>query len=361
MQCDELHPVCRNCIRAGKECDWVSAKPSSRKNSNTLNEARAEAWLSFDAIGSHIAKLAGAATAKASTANSLVYILRHFETSAFATLSNSTGQQILKTKIPHLVDQYPFLLHSVLAYSASHLRYLKGDIGNINATARFHTSKALSLYSERLHQAISGEEMDAMFAACLLLTGLFFVDDEPVPINSWSTRNNGHYGWITMASGLPILLNTQKDWDRSKSFWLPFLAEVNTAQQHSVSDIQHVPRELFEVCASASLEVYTPALVNLGSIMRSATDNQEFARLISFPSRLSPDFNKLVYLQDSGALLILTYWFALMQRVPYWWCMGRTRHECQVLCQRLRRHSDAKVRAALRFPLEASKNLCVKA
>ena len=312
--------------------------------------------MSFDAIGSYVASLAGAATAKASTANSLVHILSHFETSAFATLSNSTGQQILKTKVPRIVNQYPFLLHSVLAYSASHLRYLKGDIGNINITARFHTSKALNLYSERLCQVIPNEEMDAMFAACLLLTGLFYVDDEHVPINSWSTQKNGNYGWITMASGLAILLSKQKNWDRSKSFWLPVLAEANAAQQHSISDIQHVPRELIDVCTSTSLEASTPALANLGSIMKLTTDNQEFARLISFPSRLTPDFNKLIYVQDTGALLILTYWFALMRRVPYWWAISRARHECQILCQRLQNHSDAKVRAALRFPLEASKD-----
>lgn len=84
---------------------------------------------------------------------------------------------------------HPFLLHTVLAFSSSHLGYVSRDTptnGTMVLTASYHTQRALRLYSEQiwLHQrdrdhtrmqAPTGrEEMDALFASCIMLTSLFY-------------------------------------------------------------------------------------------------------------------------------------------------------------------------------------------
>lgn len=317
--------------------------------------AMSESQLSFDVVASHIARMTSAATASASTANSLVYILRHFETTAAATLSSSTGQRVMREKIPQIATQYPFLLHSIIAYSASHLKHLGMDMGNIPLTASYHTSSALRLYSSRLRETLSSDEVDAMVAACLLLTGLFFVDDRSVN-GSWMTMRGGPHGWISVMSGLSILLRSQSDWDRSQSFWLPLLAETTAAQTHDIMDLQYLPQELIDLCPPSS-ELYRDTLQILGSGMKSFGDKFHFARLISFPSRLGSAFIHLISEQDIGALVILAYWFALMQSIPHWWCWGRVRRECLVLCCRLQTCHDSRVRAALHFPLSISEGL----
>ena len=185
--------------------------------------------------------------------NSLAYILTHFERTAYSTISSPVGQQILHDKIPSILMSQPFLLHTVLAFSSSHLEYLsrgKSDRGNLLLTASYHTERALSMYSDRirLHQrdlhhdlmrtTSSITEMDGLFAACILLTSLFYhVNEFDFPHKSWTVSSDPRdeiigkcepvIDWITNASGLSILLQlTQFQKRLAESIWRPFMMEA---------------------------------------------------------------------------------------------------------------------------------------
>lgn len=342
------------------------------------------ASLGLDAFASSISRLAGRANASGATQHSLVYMLQHFETTAFATMSSPTGQQIMKRRVPSITQFYPVLLHSVLAFSATHLRHLGQLDPHINMAAWFHTQRALELYSSRLRQhTILDPEMDAMFAACLMLTALSFVaegSDLEDPAQSWTLQpqqqqryqrhqllqqqeDQSYRRWITTASGLTILLGAHPSWNRSQSIWLPFLLEASCSQRGGVddSDLRHLPPMLLDLCTDNQTDPpnpnpYTPTLRILGSMFcpssppaptnkPSSTDHPVkphiFPRLISFPSRLPVSFTDLVYAQDSRALLILAHWFTLVARhIPHWWCYRRVRGECWAICGFLKEREE---------------------
>jgi Fungal specific transcription factor domain len=363
LQCDESLPQCRNCVKSNRKCLYFQEQATlvaSTSHTDTRAVA-AEAALGTEVFAFSIARMTGIATARGATQNSFVYMLRHFEETASSTLSSPTGRRIMKAKVPSIIQQYPFLLHSVLAFSATHLRHL-GQLGaEMGIASSFHTQRALQLYAQRLRQPVADDEMDAMLAACLMLTGLSFVaEDHLNPTNAWTTQQTG-FRWVTIASGLSILLQAQHTWDRSKSFWLPFLTEARSSQRDEEADLQNLPGMLLEVCECSPScanhpNPYTPALRILGSMMTVQPDIHTFARLISFPSRLTPDFVDLIYGKDTRALLVLSYWFALMCQIPYWWCFQRVRGDCRAICVYLDGHPDARIRELLRFPKEAIKD-----
>lgn len=133
--------------------------------------------------------------------NTLSFLLHHFSTSAYTTLSSKTGQMIIKQQIPGLVMQFPFLLEAVIAFSASHMSYLKqaqtsAPQSNMSFVASWHIVRALRGYGQKISEfqirgtiksSKAGQDsiydknefgerkvMDALVAACLILTSMFY-------------------------------------------------------------------------------------------------------------------------------------------------------------------------------------------
>ena len=70
--------------------------------------------------------------------------------------------------------------------------------------------------------------------------------------------------------------------------------------------------------------------------------------------RIDAHFHGLLIEKDTRALLLFSYWLALMSKVEQWWIVGRARHECVAICRFLRNDSDTRLRALLEFPI----NMC---
>jgi hypothetical protein len=89
---------------------------------------------------------------------------------------------------------------------------------------------------------------------------------------------------------------------------------------------------------SAFASTYQPVIPHLLSLLTSTTsfgfpntsdsDSMHyFSPLISFPSRLPPLVLMLVRAQDEVAMIILGYWFSMLERLPHWWCRQRGKME----------------------------------
>ncbi|KPI37338.1 uncharacterized protein AB675_10345 [Cyphellophora attinorum] len=155
----------------------------------------------------------------AGSPNALPYLINHFTSYACKTLSSHTGQVILHSKVPEMLLRHKFLLHTVLAFSASHLDYLgsgPSSIKRMTKTAAYHSHRAIHLYGDRIawyqtqasqprkmQEANSWlhilapdtdadrpqeerEDMDALVAACMMLTSLFFHPKEGTGMTSWT-------------------------------------------------------------------------------------------------------------------------------------------------------------------------------
>ena len=270
MQCDERRPICGQCTNRGTDCTFklsVTSNGSDHRSgsqmktprgtysspSATTSELGLEACLGLHVFATAISRIVSQRTAAGLSNNSLAYILQHFERTGYATCSSPVGQRILHDKIPRMLMAHPFLLHTVLAFSSSHLGYISRDSPTQDTmvlTASYHTQRALRLYSEQIRfhqqdrdhtrmQASSGlEEMDALFASCIMLTSLFYhVGESNLPRRSWAVSTpdpisstgacEPRIDWLTNTSGLTILFSMPQFKTRlAQSVWLPFIQEA---------------------------------------------------------------------------------------------------------------------------------------
>lgn len=207
----------------------TSALFPSKTSTATLAQ---ESVLGIHAVSTHIASLVSASTKTANSSNTLPFLISHFTQFSCATLSSHTGQVIMRNKIPGLLLRHRFLLHTVLAFAASHLEYLQNTsngqcpTSRLAATASWHSQRGLRLYGDKIswYQAkststqkiqdadmwfslLSGEntsnasaeerdDMDAMVACCVMLTSLFF----HCP---WDTESQAEVSWTKSILPMP--------------------------------------------------------------------------------------------------------------------------------------------------------------
>ncbi|ETN37540.1 uncharacterized protein HMPREF1541_07162 [Cyphellophora europaea CBS 101466] len=536
VKCDETRPICTNCSSRATECEYVGSRQrETRPNSSkavkgslltpaaspaelpsATAKARAaetglddlqnvsftqEATLGMHVFATSICSLTQSHTITRTSPNTVPFLLHHFSTSGYATLSSHTGQQILKTKMPELVIRFPFLLETILAFSASHVIHLSSDrdenmLGHVEhlnphnakmqskdmqmgVTAAWHARRALRGYAAKIAEYRSREalsesmvsditnrrwprdeerqELDALVAACIMLTSLFYhvvwCDESgwswastwlnaspprnqsfnmsnaeapqflgcsinnhsysipcpslssnntappPPPLNLQGAPQDGklQINWLTNVTGMSILLSLTPFREHlPHSIWYPFFAEssdethgngpadkitalglsgagrgagagafLSSAASTRPAAPIHPPTSntldfdgdnphptichivapplapatqpptplphlhaLLPLTPPSHRPIYTPLLTQLlGLLTLSPTDLNNFSQLISFPSRFPPGFEQLIQAREPLALLILGYWFGLLEGVPHWWCRGRGRAE----------------------------------
>jgi hypothetical protein len=173
-----------------------------------------EATMSIHAVGTAIARSSNVATKSLGTSNAFPYLLHHFTQNSYKTLANPATQKVIQGEVPGLLMTHPFLMHAVLAFSASHLGYLQNNDAapSANETGVYHTRRALALYGGRIRwyqtrgpneqptyqlyaQRIEGKaqilpenvagEMDALLVTSVLLTSLFFHNGNEAHMTSW--------------------------------------------------------------------------------------------------------------------------------------------------------------------------------
>lgn len=418
----------------------------------------AEASLGIGVFATSIANLTKTHAFTRTSSNTLPFLLHHFDTAAYATLSSSTGQQIMKHRVPNLVTQFPFLLEAVLAFSASHMSYLKQEQTTkmprerqMSIAATWHITRALRGYGRKINDFLAlappperAEEderkgMDALVAACLMLTSLFFhinwsndqtqiwssllmpdetcaastegvgdglgsyprglgnpvfflnsvpgISEPPALVAARSPRPKCE--WLTNVTGMSVIISLpQFRLHVNESIWYPFLAEAREAEEsnYTVSDLEQniaawttaqqlalsqdrrvdaprtcddfnplldlprkdpVPHLRLMVIRSPNKGVLTPVVDNLIRILTlNPSDFDTFGQIISYPSRFSPELPPLIASRDVIALLILGYWFGLLEGVPHWWCYARGRAEGLIIQKWLLaivRDMDAKI------------------
>lgn len=69
-----------------------------------------------------------------------------------------------------------------------------------------------------------------------------------------------------------------------------------------------------------------------------------------FMGRLEPPYLDLLLRKDPAALLVLSWWLALMCKVDEWWAETRVRSECTAICMRLENSEDPRILRLLEFP-----------
>ena len=95
---------------------------------------------------------------------------------------------------------------------------------------------------------------------------------------------------------------------------------------------------------------YHRILQMLGPLLQLERGIRHFTKLVAFGGRSVHLFRPLLQRRDPKALLLLSYWFALLRQLDQWWLNIRVRSTCHAIVTYLRAMADPTMNALLSFP-----------
>lgn len=256
----------------------------------------------------------------------------------------------------------PYLLHSILAISARHLGFLQPEVNKYEVAAAIHYQHALTSYSCQLQSDFDVENVDSIIGCGYLQTILAF---ENIPRSSSEVDDgNGAVAWLRTMQGIKLLQSSYNILPYlEQSIWLPVFLESGGWEE---SNCQHMDepddswasatsRSLHSLCevsfdSSSSENPYQQPLKGLCQLMHSDESHEMIGRFMVFIGKLPDKFIQLVLQRDLRAMLLMTYWFALICRIDQWWIVRSAILKCREFCASLHKVADLQIRALLKFP-----------
>jgi hypothetical protein len=243
-------------------------------------------------------------------------------------------------------------MHTVLAASYLHLNHTRPGNKHRRVQEAFHWQRAIQLYQGEIQAVIGPHNTDALLGSCILMGMNTLLPAGFKPQDSWVfTRNPADLNWLALQGGLrcliemtePFIANSiwgesfQEAGDRLK----PFQGEVAGRV-----DMHEALADLCEIDDSTTPET-NPYHWHIQLLSRMLT-LEPFDQLanynifVSWMGQILPEFITLLRVNDERALLILSWWMALMcATAPYQvWIYARIVPECQAVCMYLEENSS---------------------
>lgn len=296
--------------------------------------------------------------------------LRRWQTRTVLTIGSAATAHVYQQEVIKNVAKYPYLMHSVLALTTKHDRYLVRDgFGDPRRKALeyFHTGRAASLFNLQLSEAdkATGTEHDMLWCTAVFLGSLASgTVDGNNPEEVWPLKD-GTTGealsWLRVHEGLRLL------WYLSQPFapGRMFNQLVNTPDHNFMmtkldpvipSGIDGVPADFVELCGmdeNSTLEnhPYQKAVRTLVPLMDLPWTGINRLKFMSFSAMMDPRYKQLLREKDVPALVLLAWWYALVLK-SQWYLSKRASLECRSICMYLGRKcpDNELVQRLLRFP-----------
>ncbi|KAJ5062046.1 hypothetical protein J3E74DRAFT_38957 [Bipolaris maydis] len=220
IRCDETFPQCRNCTKHQVRCDYMDSptammpeSPQSPQQPNLLwtpeIEATIELWRQTGEFPFPELRVYPQPQWRSLTTVDL-RLIHHLSSISNEMFRNRTSKSTLWTdmmpKFLSIAASHPFVMHSILAFSASHLAWISQSAETRNLA--FHQA---SLALKGLHDGITNftkHNSDAVLASSLLL--------------AWQATD--WRGWASLVTGTKTVIQSMQPW-RHESLFADYIAE----------------------------------------------------------------------------------------------------------------------------------------
>ncbi|RMY34567.1 hypothetical protein D0865_14150 [Hortaea werneckii] len=399
VKCDEGRPTCGHCVERKWECEFpttatrrkgpalspvssVSEKQPSGSQSPTPDptglEVGSRVWKHTQLL-SCLEKLNVPRQApgdhSAYQRQDALELMDHFEDTMEPWLGSPVAQSMIQAHGVQIGLKAPYLLHAILAYSASHLSRLHPEQPKYSEAAKIHFTRSLQAYSTELVYELERGNANALLSASGILAKLSFINT-PVLSNEKMSAPPVP-AWIRSMQGVRTIMSTPTLRKQLEGGLLEDVvryytgsARVPVTLRHS-DDSQvlhtaliHALRSLClrpgttahnhaTVVAGSSpspLSTYTAVLDRLEGIMLCELKNETVDPMLAFIATLEPSFLELLEQHDERASLILAFWCTRIGVIGQWWTGPSARAECRRICSRLADSKDPGVRDLLAYP-----------
>jgi hypothetical protein len=352
IKCDETKPACRQCVDYGRQCSYsitglqaVSGGPQQQNahgHDASNDELFEQVWEKLKSLA-ELCSLGELSIQKAS----LRTLLSHFTGCEDEWLAAPTFQQILQQHGVQLGLRSDYLLHAILAVTASHLHYLDPTKAELKLIYGFHNSLSLQLYREKLNN-IQPEDADALFA-CGAIHTIMVIRNTMLDATAS----------CEMLGGFDGLLLGLKSIKSFPAFYCPFhkenrmtngqfhrlfptcdfarqwTTEVNQEVLKRTSHLAGLESHLSQLAGSAVFEdTYRESFQYLVLVGERERRFSALHMLFSFSNQLKTRYLEALEDQAPVALLLLGYWLAMFSTIKQWWITK----PAVTLCERFHVH-----------------------
>lgn len=236
-------------------------------------------------------------------------LFHHYCTVVWETITNAgiSGPEVWKTYIPELAFDYPFLMHTILAFSATHLSRTTPGLEDYVSE---HRLNALKLLREAVLD-ISDENTDALVASALIL----IMDSLANALNSTEGNTSA---WIFHVKGAVTILTAVWPLPPSSKFSniisvdLSGVSNIVNKENGTISDLICFDESISDLYPVEIDSPYFVTLAYLDQLHREKNQLDFILRVFSFPALLDKTFLALLMTGDLDAMRIMRSYYKML-------------------------------------------------
>lgn len=347
VKCDEGKPTCKKCKASSYLCNYGGNNAALELCANDATRLKA-----FDILSFSLDPAKSLGVSRYVFEQHDVDLLSRFRNRTILTVTTDRNRRVYQDHIVEIAPQYPFLMHSLLALTSMHDRYLSGSHNQPRpAREAFHQYRTIALFNARLAKSVqpSPSESAALWVTAVLLSTTTFCRIEATtPEEAWPLKqpSPSDLSWVTMGEGKTRLWNMTRPFTSEARFQglVPPSIKGIIPKSSTQSDLNGLPSGLIKLCDLDLVANDKNPYHAVAATLAKAIHIDYVSRLLSFLiliSNIPPDYKLLLKQKDPRALLLLAYWYAKLCEVEVWWLRPRALLEGHATCIYLRRyHSD---------------------
>ncbi|MCJ1405680.1 hypothetical protein MMC11_008909 [Xylographa trunciseda] len=305
-----------------------------------------------------------------SFATSNIRFLHHFQTSTSLTLGSSLVQRAMHFYVGQKAWSQRYMMYMVLAVASTHLKRLVASSQlsyvsqELSLAEALHWEAGLQHYRSALGspRRAGNETKDALIGTTFLaVICAFALGDLTSPdayLVDFVKAVSNALGPLAAASGIIALRFALNVFDTSAAWTEVILASDDRDRTFTCQDpgTAGLPPAFIELCglddtSTADNNEYQTIVRYLTPLLALELRAENFVKFIAFGGRTFVEFRPLLHRGDTKALLLLSYWFAMLSRLDQWWLTERARSECLAITTYLSSVPDPSIQALLPFPL----------
>lgn len=229
------------------------------------------------------------------------------------TTAGISEEKIWIEDIPNLAFEFPFLMHSILAFSATHLSRTEK---HFEKHVTHHRGEALRLLREAVLE-ISGNNTDALVASALILI-MDSLANASLP-SSLSPTSLPASAWIFHVKGAATILTAVWPLPVTSRFYkfisvdLSDLGDIINDKNGSISDLVCFDDSIADLYPVEYDSPYLITLAYLDKLNHEKYKSDFILRIFAFPALLDKTFLVLLMSGDLSAMRIMRSYYSLLR------------------------------------------------
>ena len=234
-------------------------------------------------------------------------LFHHYCTEVWPTIIavGISSPEVWGTYLPDLAFKYPFLMHSMLAFSATHLSRTQPGLDDYVAS---HRLSALKLLREAVLE-ISDDNTDALVASSLIL----------IMDSLANASNSNPTAWIFHVKGAVTILTAVWPLPETSKFYnlisvdLSDLGEIVDKDTGTITELVCCDDDIADLYPVDLDSPYLITLAYLDKLYREKNQLDYILRVFAFPALLDRTFLTLLMTGDLGAMRIMRSYYKLLR------------------------------------------------